>query len=161
MGGDATISACGRYRYTLTRRWGSGSSSVLWVMLNPSTADATLDDPTIRRCIAFSKAWGRDALTVCNLYALRTTYPAELWKCADPVGPENDKHIVRSGGDVIVCAWGANAKADRVTAFFNLMSGMAPMLCLGTTKAGAPRHPLYVAGSTPLQPWRPASGRQS
>jgi hypothetical protein len=120
-------------------------------MLNPSTADATLDDPTIRRCIGFSKAWGRNALTVCNLYALRATDPADLWKSDDPIGPENDLHLLNSFGDLIVCAWGANAKLARVEHVCRLLNGSAPLMCLGTTNAGAPRHPLYIAGATPLQ----------
>lgn len=154
-GRGATISACSRYRYELTRRWSDSTRSVTWIMLNPSTADAAVDDPTIRRCIAFSKAWLCGSLRVCNLYALRSTDPSALWKCADPVGPENDRYLSNSGGDVIVCAWGANAKADRAKAVYNLLNNAAPMMCLGRTKAGAPKHPLYVAGATQLEVWKP------
>jgi hypothetical protein len=149
--GTAVISECGHYRYRLTRRWSDAPGSVTWIMLNPSTADASQDDPTIRRCIAFSKRWGCGSLTVCNLYAYRATNPAELWTVPDPVGPENNNHLIQAGGDLFVCAWGANAKPERAEAVLELIDGLAPVMCLGTTKGGAPRHPLYVAGETPLQ----------
>src|SRR5262249_14212908 len=90
----AVISDCGRYRYSLTRRWGDAAEPrALFVMLNPSTADAEQDDPTIRRCIGFAKAWGMGSLEVVNLYALRATDPAALLSAPDPIGPKNDTMI--------------------------------------------------------------------
>jgi hypothetical protein len=161
----AAISECGLYRYTLRRPCEvlhPERSTAAFVMLNPSTADASLDDPTIRRCRGFARAWGCNGLTVMNLYALRSTDPAALWKAADPVGPENDgylRQIAREYGDV-VCAWGSNAKPDRVAAFLRIMDGASARLwCLGMTKDGSPRHPLYVRGDQPLVPWPAAALR--
>jgi hypothetical protein len=156
LNGTAHISDCGQYRYLLrrdipARMWGTGDDAceAVFVMLNPSTADASVDDPTIRRCIGFATAWGRTGLTVANLYALRSTSPKALWQHRDPVGPENDRWLSalanpNMGGEII-CAWGANARPDRVTSFRELMREHgAKLYCLGTTKDGAPRHPLYL-----------------
>lgn len=153
--GDRTarLSACGRYRYELTRRWADGPT-VLWIMLNPSTADAAEDDPTIRRCIGFSKRDGFGSLTVVNLYAYRATDPKALFAVADPEGPENWWHIQRAvrSSDAVVFAWGAiQGPTDR-----HVWHGGALIpspLCLGVTKAGHPRHPLYVRGDQPLIPF--------
>ena len=122
-------------------------------MLNPSTADAKDDDATIRRCIAFSKAWGRKQMEVRNLYAYRTAYPVQLWIADDPVGPDNDRHLINHNGDVIVCAWGANARMSRVAQVYRLLHGGAPLVCLGLNKDGSPKHPLYIKNGTPLQPF--------
>lgn len=162
---EAVISDCGLYRYTLHRppevRHPERSTAAL-VMLNPSTADATQDDPTIRRCRGFARAWGCAGLTVLNLYALRSPDPAALWKAVDPIGPENDdylRRIAREYGDV-VCAWGGNAKPDRVATFLRIMARAAARLwCLGMTKDGSPRHPLYVRADQPLVPWTAAVAR--
>lgn len=155
----ADISECGAYRYMLRRpsevRYPERSTAV-FVMLNPSTADAAQDDPTIRRCRGFARTWRCAGLTVLNLYALRSPKPSALWKAPDPVGPENDGYlwrVARECGDV-VCAWGSNAKPDRVAAFLRIMEGTAARLwCLGVTKDGSPRHPLYVRAHQPLVPW--------
>lgn len=109
---DAGISDCGRYRYWLTRGWSHGPMGV-WIMLNPSTADAMQDDPPIRRCIRFSKAWGWGSLAILNLFAYRATNPAELRKVADPVGPECDQAMADfvpklPGVRCVVAAWGAH-----------------------------------------------------
>lgn len=162
--GGAIISECGAYRYRLHRRWLGGEGFALFVMLNPSTADASADDPTIRRCIDFAKRWGRCGIIVINLFAYRATSPANLVKAVDPVGPENDNIILSTAVRFrnwpshlqVVFAWGAHAKtAERATAVHKIFEhyGLAPM-CLGTTKAGHPRHPLYVPSSTPLVPFR-------
>jgi hypothetical protein len=159
----ADISPCGLYRYTLRRPSEVAypeRSTALFVMLNPSTADATIDDPTIRRCRGFARAWGCNGLTVLNLYALRSPEPAALWRATDPVGPENDSYlhrVAREYGDV-VCAWGSNARPDRVAAFLRIMAGASARLwCLGTTKNGSPRHPLYVRADQALEPWGTAA----
>ena len=155
---SAVLSDCGAYRYRLGRDWGDGPHDV-WVMLNPSTADATADDPTIRRCVGFSRRWGAGGLTVVNLYALRATDPAELARHADPVGPDNDEHVrdvvleaYRDGGR-IVCAWGAHPFA--APRALNVAEGLRGLdaLCLGMTASGAPRHPLYVRGETEPIAW--------
>jgi hypothetical protein len=95
MTATAVLSDCGTYRYRLGRRWAEGPVDV-WIMLNPSTADATVDDRTIRRCMEFSRRWGAGALVVGNLFALRATDPAELVRHPDPIGPDNDEHLTRS-----------------------------------------------------------------
>lgn len=157
----ARISDCGLYRYGLVRRW-SDEPALRFVMLNPSTADAKLDDPTIRRCIGFAKREGYGALIVLNLYAYRATDPKALLSCGDPVGPGNDNMLrahLRSSvgvGRPVIAAWGANAKADRVGQVLDLCPGV-DWRCLGTTKDGHPRHPLYVRGDQALVPFgRPA-----
>lgn len=154
---NAWISGCGRYRYCLERRW-SNKTACVFIMLNPSTADATEDDPTIRRCIGFARLWGFGGVVVANLYAYRATDPRELRKADDPIGPENDEWLVRLlDHPTIVCAWGAHADDDRVDAFRWLVRDNArarPLYCLGVTKHGAPKHPLYLAKGTGLIEWR-------
>jgi hypothetical protein len=158
---SAVISPCGTYRYRLTRAAESLApvkSTALFVMLNPSTADAQLDDPTIRRCRGFAKLWDCNGLAVANLYALRSTNPAALWTHRDPVGPDNDDSLwncARECGDV-VCAWGSNAKPERAARVASIMRDAGARLwCLGMTKDGSPRHPLYVRADQPLVEWRP------
>lgn len=157
----ATFSLDGEYRYRLTRRWGEGPVSVTWVMLNPSTADANVDDPTIRRCIGFTKAWGGNALTVVNLFAYRATNPKALHGVHDPIGPLNWRHVAEAvrQSTVTVCAWGAHAQsvpAFRYAPNVPVVAGaVVDTWCLGTTKNGSPRHPLYVRADTPLSPYPP------
>lgn len=150
---EAIISACGTYRYTLHRktrcvlRW---NHPALFIMLNPSTADAELDDPTIRRCISFAESFQCNSLTVVNLFALRSTDPKLLGTHPDPVGPENDKHIeeqvIKHRSGLIIAAWGANGFAAKRAKEVKLKFG--PFDCLGTTKDGSPRHPLYLSKDT-------------
>lgn len=162
-GASAMISPSGSYRYGLQRRWQHGDPAwFTFVMLNPSTADSTEDDPTIRRCVGFAKREGYTSLVVANLYAWRATDPRELLTAVDPVGPDNDTYLRKlleaARDDVptrpVVAAWGANAQPARVVAFRELADRIGvPLWCLGTTKRGAPRHPLYVAGDAPLVRW--------
>lgn len=150
---SAKISECGQYRYWLRR--GEGNP-LLFCMLNPSTADASQDDPTIRRCKSFAQAAGFDSILVVNLYAYRATAPASMLKAVDPVGPDNDYHLLMAARQYpdVVCAWGANARRDRVDAVRGLLkSAGARLWCLGTTQSGAPRHPLYVPAVQPLEIW--------
>lgn len=160
---SAVLSDDGRYRYRLGRRWAPGPT-LGWIMLNPSTADATADDPTIRRCIAFARREGCGAIDVANLYAWRATDPDSLLALAwgEAVGPDNHHHVadVLAGAERTVAAWGAwwNAQPDRRRpARLNVESVAAllgaALVCLGRTKAGAPRHPLYVRGDQPLEPF--------
>lgn len=151
-GKSATISACGQYRYQLgrgeydrTQRW------ALWVMLNPSTADAEVDDPTIRRCIGYCIRWQIPGFDVANLFAWRTTKPAGLRLAADPVGPENDQHLLQlaARADIIMLAWGATAEAPRWKARADhVMQLLWPynnrFRVLGWTKGGSPNHPLMM-----------------
>ncbi|PWU30679.1 hypothetical protein DK254_00030 [Pseudomonas sp. RW407] len=163
---DAIISDCGLYRYLLTRETGlllAEKPGALFVMLNPSTADATLDDPTIRRCIGFATAWDCAGLAVANLYAYRATDPRELWRCADPVGPENDRHLAALAAEYgdIVCAWGSHARPERVAAVVNLLQAAGARLwCLGANQDGSPKHPLYIKRDQPLVEWQPSAPLQ-
>lgn len=146
--GTADLSPDGRYRYRLSRTWGP-APLVTFVMLNPSTADGSTDDPTIRRCAGFARSWGYGGLVVANLYAYRATRPADLWQADDPVGPANDEHLraVFASSGLVVAAWGAHARPDRVD---EVLSFAPPLVALALTKAGHPRHPLYVrAAATP------------
>lgn len=158
---SAVISSCGQYRYRLGRDphdLYTTRGPALFIMLNPSIADAALDDPTIRRCRGFAKAWDCTGIIVANLYALRATNPADLWKHADPVGPDNDMHLAAliREHDTIVCAWGVNAKPERVAQVRKMFHQNSRPMCLGMTKDGAPRHPLYVRGDQPLIEWSAA-----
>lgn len=149
---SAELSACGRYRHRLVRRWDDGDV-VAWLMLNPSTADATADDPTIRRRIAFSKSRGHGALVVLNLFAYRATDPRRLPReYESAVGPDNDEWIAANVAERrVVCAWGCHGKrfgrGREVAA--SIATIAREVVCLGTTKDGHPRHPLYVAGTQP------------
>lgn len=106
---NALISDCKQYRYWLCRPFENTyilRETILFIMLNPSTADASVDDPTIRRCMGFAKRLDSNGLTVANLYAYRATKPAELWKCNDPVGPQNNHWLNKlvKGHSNIICA---------------------------------------------------------
>lgn len=152
---DASLSDCGEYRWWLTRRWNQKSSPLAFLMLNPSTADMMVDDPTIRRCMGFAEGFGYGGIIVINLYGLRSPSPDVLWQHQDPIGSANDnaiRHIVARGHDV-VCAWGANAPQQRVDYVLKMMRAKKePQLyCLGKTKAGAPKHPLYLRRDTALE----------
>lgn len=159
---SAVISDCGAYRYELRRVWNPDAPLVGWVMLNPSTADADVDDPTIRRCIGFAKEWGAGGIAVVNLFALRATDPASLALHDDPHGVDNWQHwqVVADEAQIVVCAWGAHHMAAFVVRAIVAAlrgRGVEPR-CLGTTKSGAPRHPLYVRGGTPLVPFGATGG---
>ncbi len=148
-----------RHRYSLVHRWNPlfGSRLVLWIGLNPSTADEQRLDPTLTRIAAFSKREGFDGFWMANLFALRTPYPEEMMADPDPVGPENDDWLVRAANqcEATVAAWGAGgAFRERAAQVSRLLAGR-PLLCLGTTRDGSPRHPLYVPGRQPFSPWPP------
>lgn len=159
--GTAWFSPDRAYRYLLTRRWDVLKPPVAWIMLNPSTADAFQADPTITRCIGFAKAWGAGGIEILNLFALRATDPAALKGHPEPVGPDNDYMLADLTGQpaVVVAAWGVHGslggRSDRVTRMF--AARKTSLYCLGKTKAGAPRHPLYVRADTPLIPWEAAA----
>lgn len=157
--GNAVISPCGKYRYWLTRNLFSGHGTIVFVMLNPSKADAAVNDPTIRRCIGFAKDWGYFKLIVLNLYAFRATDPKELKKKGYLVGPHTDnwiRHVCQEFGDLtIVCGWGGKAEPERVEEFVKLVSGYpdVALRCLGVNKDGSPKHPLYLKSDTALVGW--------
>lgn len=150
---EAVVSPCGRYRYLLRRAWDHSKPRFLFVMLNPSTADAEVDDATIRSCTRLSKALGSGSFEVVNLFAWRATDPDELQRVADPVGPNNDSisEAAVSRCDMVVCAWGAHPMA--ANRHWSTVSRPA-VYCLGKTKNGAPKHPLYIKTGTLLEVFR-------
>lgn len=172
----------GKYRYRLTRIWDvKNARRVVFVMLNPSTADADVDDPTIRKCMGFARLWGQQkwiqqiggfgGISVVNLFALRATDPAQLLKDRSPFGPDNDDYIRRevfaasAAGSIVVCAWGANKAAeiiddpiscsrrcDHVAHMIRRHGDRINTFRIGpTTKAGHPPHPLYLPYEMPLE----------
>ena len=158
----ARISDCGLYRYQLWRIWDVGAYTMPIVMLNPSTADADHDDPTIRRCMAFARRERFGGIHVLNLFAYRSTSPTDMKAAADPIGPENDGELDRlfiaakEYGTPVLAAWGAHGdfrqRASQVRGLARAIG--ANLQCLGTTDKGHPRHPLYVPGNQPLE-WLP------
>lgn len=166
-GGTFDRLAPARYRYLLWRDVAtlSGEGTLLFVMLNPSTADDRKDDPTIRRCVGFTESMGYARLEVVNLFALRATDPDALRREADPVGPENDRHIDEAVARArhVVAAWGASVPflGTRPTRDEEVISRVikerrVPLYSLGRTGDGHPRHPLYVPASACLSLYRPA-----
>lgn len=154
----AVISSDQVYRYALWREIEAqgNEGTVLFVMLNPSTADASVDDPTIRRCMGFARDWGYGRLAVGNLYAMRATDPVQLAQFkGDPIGPENDEWLRKlvADADQTIVAWGngwSNQSAKRAAAVLDLLTygGSLSVECLGQTKTLNPRHPLYIAADT-------------
>ena len=144
----AVIDKTGLYRYSLWREWDIHKSKIVFIMLNPSKADASIDDPTLRRCISFAKFWDYGSLIVVNLFAFRSASPLELKKVDDPVGKQNDRYLKKAikSADRVVVAWGNNGKLMQRDHFvLELLSkhNIQPH-CLGVTQGGHPRHPLYV-----------------
>jgi hypothetical protein len=154
-GSGAMFSADMVYRYSLWRTWDYAKGNVLWVMLNPSTADESVLDPTIRRCVGFTKKWGYGGVVICNIFALRSTDPHVLYTHAEPIGEGNDSIILNAAcaAKVVICAWGVHGKfRDRESEVIGILNRHPiPLKCLGTTKAGHPRHPLYVSSDTELK----------
>jgi len=158
--GGAWFDPTGAYRYRLWRDWDDSLPRVGFILLNPSTADATADDPTLKRCLGFARRWGYGALEVGNLFALRATSPRTLIAAESPVGPHNDqalRDLVRRV-QALVVGWGnggrCQGRAASVAAAGILPAGT---LCLGNTRSGQPRHPLYVRGDTVPVPFRPGA----
>lgn len=164
IGSSAVISADGRYRYRLDRWWASdsvhGTTRMPFLMLNPSTADADDDDPTIRRCARFARRDGHSGITVVNLLAFRSTDPDQLATVDDPIGPDNVLTVVRVAetAGYIVAAWGAHPAArDAWRSYLQAFTKLGiPVMCLGVTRDGYPRHPLYVRGDQPIVSYRAA-----
>lgn len=168
--GTAVLSDDGLYRYRLVRMWGERGGGrrrrlMQFVMLNPSTADALTDDPTIRRCEGFARREGAEGFAVTNLYAWRATDPKAMLALPyeTAFGPDNSDFLslaydsARRTGMPVLAAWGANARPEAVEHLLTLLRAAhddGPVLhCLGTTKAGHPRHPLYLPGDALVQPW--------
>ncbi|MGE3960251.1 MAG: DUF1643 domain-containing protein [Dehalococcoidia bacterium] len=148
----ASFSRDRRFRYELGRRWGDGPL-LTWVMLNPSAADAYVDDPTIRRCIGFSRNWGFGGMRVVNLAAFRAAHPAALAGEGDLLGPDGARRLRRAliEAETVIAAWG-NVPSSLVGRAEESVRRLPPdAWCLGLTAQGQPRHPLYVRGDvTPV-----------
>jgi hypothetical protein len=148
----ATFSDCKRFRYTLTREWDATLPKVAFIGLNPSTADETIDDPTIRRCIGFARTWGYGGLLMLNLFAFRATKPADMWKAwrrgVDIIGgAENwvaalQSYAKEQNCDRIIAAWGTHGlgRGGEVS------KSWLALECLGLNVDGSPKHPLYLKG---------------
>lgn len=153
----AVYSDCEQYRYTLTRVWDPAGRRALFIMLNPSTATEVQNDPTVERCERRARALGFGAFRVLNIFAWRDTDPRAMRRAGDPVGPENDAAIVASTGwaDQIICAWGTHgehlARGAEVEAL--LRQTGKPLYHLGLSKAGHPKHPLYIAYTQQPELW--------
>lgn len=145
---DAVISDCGQFRYILRRSWDISRPALGFVMLNPSTADASEDDPTIRKCIGFAERMGYGAIVVTNLYAFRSTDPRDLKRAGYLRGPECDEWLLRAAREasLTICAWGAHARdLSRPIDVINMLSGEGIRLrALAYTEDGIPRHPLML-----------------
>lgn len=155
----AVYSDCETYRYSLTRVWDPAGSRVLFVMLNPSKATEVDNDPTVERCERRARALGFGAFQVANIFAFRETDPKLMRQAADPVGPENDR-ILRDGvawADRVIAAWGTHgAHLGRGADVTRLLRSLAtPVYHLGLSKAGHPKHPLYISYSQQPEIWTP------
>ncbi len=152
---SAEFSPCGDYRYSLWRWWDKPKGYCMFIGLNPSTADAENDDPTIRRCKRFAKDFGYGGLCMANLFALRATNPKDMLSHANPIGPENDRWLcdLAHQAGMIVVAWGTHGghrKRDQHVCF--MLECITGLKCLKLTKKGYPQHPLYLpADSRPIE----------
>lgn len=157
----AIISSCGAYRYHLWRVWDECRPCMCWVMQNPSTADATEDDPTIRRCIGFARREGYGGISVRNVFALRATDERQLLTHPDPFGPENEAHLLAARQvsmlTRLVVAWGERLGGKRLRHHYVraalILSTLGPY-CLGTNRSGEPKHPLFLKSDAAMTPWR-------
>jgi hypothetical protein len=154
--GDAVFSSCERYRYNLTRKWVHQSKTsrrfILWVLLNPSTADENKLDPTLTRCAEFSRSWGYDGMIVRNVFAYRTPSPKVMLQARnsgiDIIGPANDLWLNDHAGVALtIVGWGALPLArDRAEQVVKLLG--PGLLCMGLNNGGSPKHPLYLSKQT-------------
>jgi hypothetical protein len=155
--GSAVFNADRTHRYLLIRRWAPGGKILTWVMLNPSTADAFTDDPTIGRCIGYATDWGYSAIVVVNLFSLRSSSPAALYRHDNPVGDRNDEFLldVCKPGWLTIAAWGAHGSLHHRAADVVAMLAEAgvELSCLGLNADGSPKHPLYQPSAAPLVPY--------
>ncbi|MEP5152605.1 DUF1643 domain-containing protein [Planktotalea sp.] len=153
----AVYSECERYRYSLTRVWDDNGKRVHFVMLNPSTATEVQNDPTVERCERRARALGFGSFTVTNIFAWRDTDPRAMKAASDPIGPTNDEAILEASqaADQIIAAWGTHgAHRDRGAAVKVLLKSVGkPLFHLGLSKAGHPKHPLYIAYTQQPQLW--------
>ena len=140
---NATFSDCRKYRYALSRTWNGKKKTILFIGLNPSTADEKIDDPTIRRCINYAQNWGYGSLLMVNLFAYRATMPSELKNVKNPIGNDNDLHIIELSkkADIAVAAWGN--EGSLLNRDKEVKKILPNLMCLKINKSGQPAHPLY------------------
>lgn len=161
----AVLSPCEQYRYLLSRVWDETLPRVTFVMMNPSTADALVDDATIRKCIGFAERWGFGAIDVVNLFAFRSRDPLAVGQAPDPIGPEYAKYFdeTLASSSLVIAAWGCESTLNksrllraRSTVVTRDLSNLAvPVQCLGMSKKGTPYHPLMLAYVTERIPYNP------
>ena len=154
MKNTASLSRCGRFRYALWRTWDDTRPVVVFVGLNPSTADKTTDDPTLRRCINYARDWGYGGVCMANLFAYRATDPANMKAALDPVGPRNNHWLKRLGAEagLVVAAWGNDGSyLGRSQQVLGLLPNPH---CLKINKSGEPAHPLYQRADAMAVPIR-------
>lgn len=155
----ATFNGARTHRYQLTRTWDPDRAPMVFVLLNPSTADAFVPDPTITRCRKRARRENAGGLVVVNLFALRSTDPAVLADHPNPIGRSNNRLIVEAVQDaaVVIAGWGVHGQLHgrdmEVMALLDAVLGVE-LMCLGRNKNGSPKHPLYVRGDQPLEPYR-------
>lgn len=148
---DAIFDSTKKYRYLLTREWNTNLPRLLYIMLNPSTADHETDDQTLKQCIFFAKKFEYGSLEVVNLFALISTDPEYIREHSDPIGINNDKYILEAAtrANTIVVAWGEkhfiNQRHNKVAKM--LMNRGHDLYCLGIAKSGHPRHPSRMSHS--------------
>lgn len=158
--GSATFSLDMQHRLLLTRTLAGPRDvepvSVLFVMLNPSTADEAKPDPTITRCMGFARSWGMHELRVCNLFTFRATKPADMKRATEKNHREANRFLIEQArtAAIVVCAWGVHGRIDFRDCEVTGLLHARRLQCLGKTdKTGAPRHPLYLPAATPLEAW--------
>lgn len=135
------------YRYSLWRKWDIDKPTIMFIGLNPSTANEYTDDPTIRRVVSFARSWGYGGVYMMNLFAFVTAYPGELKKVEDPIG-KNDYYlqVICTLCTQIVFAWGNFKEATDRAKY--VVEKFPSAICLGTNKNGTPKHPLYISSET-------------
>lgn len=164
---SAVISDCGRYRYVLQRIWSRGLPLLVFIMLNPSTADGVVDDATIRVCMGRARLMNAGGILILNLFAYRATQPSVMLSAIDPIGPLNDATIRRCLTDpqyprpaMVIAAWGNDGNiGNRANDVVKFIIGelKIPLHCLGVTKIGAPKHPLRIPYEIQPMLWRPVA----
>lgn len=157
--GGASFSNCGRYRYKLWRKFDEGSGTVLFIMLNPSTADELKNDPTVERCERRARGMKYAQMVVCNIFALRSTSPKALTKKgSEPIGEDNDRVILKEAkrADLVICAWGTHGKILKRGKYVHnmLLENEIELYVLMMNKSGDPKHPLYIRSDLSPIRWR-------
>lgn len=154
-----------QYRYQFSCEWGDGKRFVTFVMLNPSKGNQEQEDPTLKKCISYAKKWGYDGLNVVNLFAYISTEPTELKHQIDPVGPDNDRHVLEAiqNSEIVIAAWGQSIRSGfvkmRIQETLELLSSV-DVYTLDLTVCGEfPKHPLYLRGDLTPKLFRPAIRR--